>query len=247
VCRGTPAPAAAWSRLTALAEKFEPDLRGWFDADPGRVERYTFRAGDLHVDLSKSLLDNDVLAALLALPCSATGEEPPTQLRIAIDGRQYVTTAGTSLEVDVGGRKATLRIDELPWRHFSQDSLQFDYPRHFPWESDPAQPRSWTLDGNDSVIMVFEQSAGHARSPEDVAAGFEKTLGAKAPAEHAKAVLRTERVGTLTGVNRNTTTDPPSALSTYRAANRVRPNHRSSGGPMTHSAHMLNRMWVGPS
>ena len=141
-----------------------------------------------------------VLAALLALPCSATGEEPPTQLRIAIDGRQYVTTAGTSLEVDVGGRKATLRIDELPWRHFSQDSLQFDYPRHFPWESDPAQPRSWTLDGNDSVIMVFEQSAGHARSPEDVAAGFEKTLGAKAPAEHAKAVLRTERVGTLTGV-----------------------------------------------
>jgi len=61
-------------------------------------------------------------------------------------------------------------------------------------------PRSWTLDGNDAVIMVFEQPATQARDPEDVAAGFEKTLGAKAPAEHAKAVLRTEHAGTLTGV-----------------------------------------------
>ncbi len=62
-----PGSTDAWSRLTALAEKFEPDLRGWFDTDPGRVERYTFTAGDLHVDLSKALLDDEVLAALLAL------------------------------------------------------------------------------------------------------------------------------------------------------------------------------------
>ena len=62
-----PASTAAWARLTALADDFEPDLRGWFAADPGRVERLTFTAGDLHVDLSKSLLVDDVLAALLAL------------------------------------------------------------------------------------------------------------------------------------------------------------------------------------
>jgi glucose-6-phosphate isomerase len=58
---------AAWSRLTALAEGFEPDLRGWFDTDPARVERLTFTAADLHVDLSKSFLHGDVLPALLAL------------------------------------------------------------------------------------------------------------------------------------------------------------------------------------
>ncbi len=62
-----PTSTAAWARLTALADDFEPDLRGWFAADPGRVERLTFTAGDLHVDLSKSLLVDDVLAALLAL------------------------------------------------------------------------------------------------------------------------------------------------------------------------------------
>ncbi|GAB3667904.1 glucose-6-phosphate isomerase [Nocardioides korecus] len=58
---------AAWSRLTELAEAFEPDLRGWFAADADRVPRLTFTAADLTVDLSKALLDDEVLAALLQL------------------------------------------------------------------------------------------------------------------------------------------------------------------------------------
>jgi glucose-6-phosphate isomerase len=62
-----PVSTVAWSRLRALADAFEPDFRGWFAADPGRVERFTFTAGDLLVDLSKSFLQDDVLAALLAL------------------------------------------------------------------------------------------------------------------------------------------------------------------------------------
>jgi len=62
-----PTSTGAWSRLTALAQGFQPDLRAWFADDPGRVERFTFTAGDLHVDLSKSFLNDDVLAALLAL------------------------------------------------------------------------------------------------------------------------------------------------------------------------------------
>jgi glucose-6-phosphate isomerase len=57
----------AWARLRGLADEFAPDLRAWFADDPGRVERLTFTAGDLHVDLSKGLVDDQVLAALLAL------------------------------------------------------------------------------------------------------------------------------------------------------------------------------------
>jgi glucose-6-phosphate isomerase len=57
----------AWQRLTALADDFAPDLRGWFAADPGRVERLTFTAADLYVDLSKGLVTDEVLSALLAL------------------------------------------------------------------------------------------------------------------------------------------------------------------------------------
>ncbi len=58
---------AAWTRLTGIAAGFSPDLRGWFADDPGRVERLSFGAADLWVDLSKNLLDDGVLDALLAL------------------------------------------------------------------------------------------------------------------------------------------------------------------------------------
>ena len=52
---------------STAASTFSPDLRAWFAADPDRVERLTFTAGDLHVDLSKNLVDDAVLAALVAL------------------------------------------------------------------------------------------------------------------------------------------------------------------------------------
>ena len=62
-----PTSTPSWKHLTELAGRFEPDLRGWFAADPQRADRLSFEAADLHVDLSKGLLDDDVLGALLAL------------------------------------------------------------------------------------------------------------------------------------------------------------------------------------
>jgi glucose-6-phosphate isomerase len=62
-----PASTSAWARLDALADDFEPDLRAWFAEQPDRVARLGFTAADLHVDLSKALLDDGVLAALLDL------------------------------------------------------------------------------------------------------------------------------------------------------------------------------------
>ena len=62
-----PTTTDAWSRLGAIAADFSPDLRSWFDADPARAERFTLTAADLWVDLSKNLVDDDVLAALLDL------------------------------------------------------------------------------------------------------------------------------------------------------------------------------------
>ncbi len=62
-----PTSTEAWSRLEALAQGFEPDLRAWFAEQSDRVERLTFDAADLHVDLSKSFLGDELLGALLAL------------------------------------------------------------------------------------------------------------------------------------------------------------------------------------
>ncbi|MBT8796623.1 glucose-6-phosphate isomerase [Microbacterium flavum] len=57
----------AWTELTALKEALVPDLRGWFADDPGRVERFSFELADLHVDLSKNLIDDAIVAALVRL------------------------------------------------------------------------------------------------------------------------------------------------------------------------------------
>ena len=58
---------AAWAKLTELKNGLVPDLRGWFAANPDRAQAFTFDAADLHVDLSKNLIDDEVLAALIAL------------------------------------------------------------------------------------------------------------------------------------------------------------------------------------
>ena len=62
-----PTSTAAWAELTALSDPFTPDLRGWFAADPERAERMSLPLADLHVDLSKNLVTDEILAALVRL------------------------------------------------------------------------------------------------------------------------------------------------------------------------------------
>ncbi|WDH78055.1 glucose-6-phosphate isomerase [Microbacterium esteraromaticum] len=62
-----PVTTPAWADLVALRDGFSPDLRGWFADDPERAEGLSLPLADLHVDLSKNLVTDDVLAALVAL------------------------------------------------------------------------------------------------------------------------------------------------------------------------------------
>ena len=57
----------ARGRLGDLAAAYAPDLRASFADDPGRAARLTFEAADLTVDLSKGLVDDEIMAALLSL------------------------------------------------------------------------------------------------------------------------------------------------------------------------------------
>ncbi|AMO88317.1 glucose-6-phosphate isomerase [Corynebacterium simulans] len=64
-----------WNALVQLfAEKKDLNLRELFAADPQRAARLTFDAAGLHVDLSKNLVDDDVLAALVELARAADVE-----------------------------------------------------------------------------------------------------------------------------------------------------------------------------
>jgi glucose-6-phosphate isomerase len=59
---------AEWEALELLGQRENKlDLRGTFAEDPARAERLTFAAGDLLVDLSKHLVTDRVISALLAV------------------------------------------------------------------------------------------------------------------------------------------------------------------------------------
>ena len=62
-----PTMTPAWDKLDQLADTFEPDLRKMFADDPERTKKFTFHAGDLHVDLSKNLVCPTLVGHLLAL------------------------------------------------------------------------------------------------------------------------------------------------------------------------------------
>ena len=58
---------SAWAELTAHRDGFAPDLREWFAIDPRRAERLSLELADLHVDLSKNLVTDAILASLVRL------------------------------------------------------------------------------------------------------------------------------------------------------------------------------------
>ncbi|MGF0118378.1 glucose-6-phosphate isomerase [Promicromonospora sp. Marseille-Q5078] len=62
-----PTTTTSWGDLYSHYQEFRGDLRGWFAADPGRAERMTHVAGDLHVDLSKNLATDETLDLLVRL------------------------------------------------------------------------------------------------------------------------------------------------------------------------------------
>jgi glucose-6-phosphate isomerase len=63
---------AEWAALELLGPRgSELDLRHLFAEDPTRAEQLTFTAGDLVIDLSKHLVTDEVITALLAVACRA--------------------------------------------------------------------------------------------------------------------------------------------------------------------------------
>lgn len=62
-----PTTCPAWKELQGLSEGFNPDLAQWFAKNPERAAQLSFTAAQLHVDLSKNLLTEPVLAALIRL------------------------------------------------------------------------------------------------------------------------------------------------------------------------------------
>lgn len=81
--------AAAWANLESSRTDMELDLRAMFAADPDRATNLTFPAGDLVVDLSKHLIDANLLEQLVAL---AEAAQLPERIEAMFTGERINTT-----------------------------------------------------------------------------------------------------------------------------------------------------------
>ena len=79
----------AWAKLASLQNAFVPDLRGAFATDPDRARRLSHTAADLYVDLSKNLVDDEVLATLVEL---AEQVELPARREAMLTGQHINVT-----------------------------------------------------------------------------------------------------------------------------------------------------------
>ena len=77
----------SWGKLAELADHKDLSLHE-LCADPDRTSNYTKTAADLHIDLSKNLLDDEVLGALLQL----AQEAGVAQMRDKMFGGEHVNT-----------------------------------------------------------------------------------------------------------------------------------------------------------
>lgn len=84
------ATTSEWGTVSALAESFgDLDLRRLFADDAGRVERLTFKVGDLVVDMSKHRVNSEIVTALVAL---ARRAEVAQQVESMMRGDRINTT-----------------------------------------------------------------------------------------------------------------------------------------------------------
>jgi glucose-6-phosphate isomerase len=120
-----PTTTDAWSALGRVQQGFQPDLRGWFADDPGRAERYTFQAADLTVDLSKNLLTDEILQALLQL---AKDVDVPGRYRAMLSGEHINVTEDRAVLHTALRRPETGGVE--PPRPFEVDGQDIDRDVH---------------------------------------------------------------------------------------------------------------------
>ena len=96
-----------------------------------------------------------------AATTQAADEEPPLRFTLRLDGKDVPVHLDQPFHLDVNGRAIEGRLMVAPTRRLSAAGVAFEYPRHMSFEVDREEPgvTIWTLDGNNSVVMLMELAA----------------------------------------------------------------------------------------
>jgi len=103
-----------------------------------------------------------ILIVVLAAAAVHFGEdesrEPSREYTLEIDGKAYQLTLDQPVQIEGSFENPEVILGASPVRLFTLGGVEFLYPAYFAWEADLEEPgfKSWTLSGNDFVIMFFE-------------------------------------------------------------------------------------------
>ena len=83
-------------------------------------------------------------------------EEPPLRFELRLGDETVEVRAGTPFEVSVDGKAIKGELVARPTRRLVLEEHEFEYPQGMTFEYESVfGTKIWTLDGNDSVVMVY--------------------------------------------------------------------------------------------
>ena len=103
-----------------------------------------------------------ILFSLINTTCLSQENNTQDKARfiIQINDKEYSISEGEELKMDGVLDQPTISVKLAAYKIFDAGNLSFNYPNHFSYEMEKdIGYKSWTLDGNNFVIMLFEIGA----------------------------------------------------------------------------------------
>lgn len=139
------------------------------------------------------------LVSFTAHAADDKASEPEQKAMLVIDGKSHAIAPGKKTKMKIGGQDRTVSLEMSPFRDFDKAGVRFQYvgQRHFSYEKLSAQVDHWSLDGNNTIIMVQHYSVPVTR--EDILSEFQKQFKAMNASIKQSGVSMKLKGGKLSG------------------------------------------------
>jgi len=125
--------------------------------------------------------------------------EPEQNAILTIDGKEYPVVVGHQSQIVIGGKQRNVHLEISPLRKFDKVGISFQYvgQRHFSYEKLSEQVDHWSLDGNNTIIMVQRYAVAVTRK--DILNEFQKQFKAMKADINTSAITLSYKGGKLKG------------------------------------------------
>jgi len=125
--------------------------------------------------------------------------EPEQNAILTIDGKEYPVVVGHQSQIVIGGKQRNVHLEISPLRKFDKVGISFQYvgQRHFSYEKLSEQVDHWSLDGNNTIIMVQRYAVAVTRK--DILNEFQKQFKAMKADIKTSAITLSYKGGKLKG------------------------------------------------